>query len=171
MRGRAGFTLIELLVVIIVIGILIGLLLPVIAGALRDGQERGRPGRDQSACAGAGELQVHLRRLSAQPGPLWRAGLLSGRDHNIARQQSTPTTSRSANLAQRSLTALRKFFPKVVFSTHRVTAAAERRQQLLVRLQRQRRDGQRRTSCRGTNAWCSSWGHSATWIRRPARLA
>ena len=115
-RERGGFTLVELLVVIIVLAILVGLLLPVIAGALRTA-------KNAAAQAEINQLAQALANFKAKYGDYPPSRVYSGRERVFSgrdrQRTSTATrmTSRSAQLAQRSLIALRKFFPKVVFST------------------------------------------------------
>ena len=120
--GRAGFTLIELLMVVIVIGILIGLLLPVIAGALRTA-------RNAAVQAEINQLAQALANFKNTFGdyPPSRVLLVENGNYgqfiNSTQPVHTIDTNASPNdttvgvLAQRSLTAMRKFFPKVVFST------------------------------------------------------
>ena len=136
--GRRGFTLVELLVVIVILAILMALLLPAINGGPEDGPERGRLGRDQPARHGAGRLQEQVRRLSARAGScLMENGnysavpsgrLTAARTTARAVPLRTPTSASSditvAQLATRTLSAFRKFWPRVQLSTYGAVFAA-----------------------------------------------
>ena len=101
---------------IIVLAILIGLLLPVINAALNTARQRGRarprstrwPRHSPASRAKYGDYPPS-RDL-----PRGKRVLLATSDHDGAIATDDITVGRSA---QRSLIALRKFFPRVVFST------------------------------------------------------
>ena len=96
-----------------------------------DGPRRGRPVRDQPVGRGAGPVQHPVRGLSPQPGAAGGERQLlaiHGQqriDHSILPANPTPgwTTSTGTGditvgqLASRSVSALRKFWPKVQIST------------------------------------------------------
>jgi general secretion pathway protein G len=114
-REQAGFTLVELLVVIVVLAILVGLLLPVISGALRTA-------KNAAAQAEINLLAQALANFKAAYGdyPPSRVYLAENGYFpvgNTTRVNGDANDITIGQLAQRSLTALRKFFPKVVFST------------------------------------------------------
>ena len=111
--SRAGFTLVELLVVIIVLAILVGLLLPVIAAALRTAKNAAVQAEINQLAQALGSFKANYaayppsRVYLAENGyfPVGNTTLLAPNDITVGA------------LAQRSLIALRKFWPKVVFST------------------------------------------------------
>jgi prepilin-type N-terminal cleavage/methylation domain-containing protein len=119
---RTGFTLIELLMVVIIIGILIGLLLPVIAGALRTA-------RNAAVQAEINNLSTALASFKSTYGDLPPSRVLLVENGNYAPYvnstqgvntidlNASPSDTTIGILAQRSLTAMRKFWPKVVLST------------------------------------------------------
>jgi prepilin-type N-terminal cleavage/methylation domain-containing protein len=112
---RGGFTLVELLVVIIVLAILVGLLLPVIAAALRTAH-------NAAAQAEINQLAQALANFKAAYGdfPPSRVILYENGFFPISNNQHVNGDNNDITvgaLAQRTLIALRKFFPKVVFST------------------------------------------------------
>jgi prepilin-type N-terminal cleavage/methylation domain-containing protein len=112
-RARAGFTLIELLVVIIVLAILIGLLLPVIAAALRTA-------KNAAAQAEINNLAQALASFKSTYGDYPPSRVYLAENGYFPTGNTTllaPGDISVGALAQRSLIALRKFFPKVVFST------------------------------------------------------
>ncbi len=117
-REQAGFTLIELLVVVIVIAILIGLLLPVIAGAMRTANNAATQAEvNQLAQALASFKSTYgdyppSRMYLSENGlfPVGNTTQVNGDSHDIT----------VGALAQRSLIAMRKFFPRVVFGTSTV---------------------------------------------------
>ncbi len=161
--------------VVIVIGILIGLLLPVIAGALRTA-------KNAAVQAEINQLAQALANFKATYGdfPPSRVLLVENGNYTPYINSTQPVHTIDANaspndttvgvLAQRSLTAMRKFFPKVVFSTSGIPRA-DQCDELLVRLQRQWRDGRRLRSARTRMPGVSSWGAFRFRIRRPARSA
>jgi prepilin-type N-terminal cleavage/methylation domain-containing protein len=120
--ARAGFTLIELLVVVIVIGILIALLLPVIAGALRTAKNAAVQAEINNMASALASFKSAYgdyppsRILLCENG--YYGNLInSNQGVNTIDPTASPSDTTVAILAQRSLTALRKFFPKVVFTT------------------------------------------------------
>jgi prepilin-type N-terminal cleavage/methylation domain-containing protein len=112
---RGGFTLVELLVVIVVLAILVGLLLPVIAGALRTAKN--------AACQSEINLMAQaLANFKASYGdyPPSRVILYENGYFPVGTQTHVNADTNDitlGQLAQRSLISLRRFFPKVVFST------------------------------------------------------
>ncbi len=120
--ARGGFTLVELLVVIIVLAILVGLLLPVIAAALRTA-------RNAAVLAEISQLSQAMASFKQSFGDLPPSRVLLVESGNYAPfinsnagvstidPNASPSDTTVSILAQRSLTALRKFWPKVVFST------------------------------------------------------
>jgi general secretion pathway protein G len=119
--ARGGFTLVELLIVIIVLAILMGLLLPVIMGAMRTA-------RNAAVQAEINQLAQALASFKQTFGdyPPSRILLVENGNYGPYLGNTLPVSTMDPNaspsdttvsvLAQRSLTALRKFFPKVVFS-------------------------------------------------------
>jgi prepilin-type N-terminal cleavage/methylation domain-containing protein len=120
--ARPGFTLIELLVVVIVIGILIGLLLPVIAGALRTARNAAVQAEINNIATAVASFKSAFgdnppsRVLLCENGN-YALFINSNQPVNTIDPSASPSDTTVGILAQRSLTAMRKFFPKVVFST------------------------------------------------------
>jgi prepilin-type N-terminal cleavage/methylation domain-containing protein len=120
--GRGGFTLVELLVVIIVLAILVGLLLPVIAGAMRTA-------RNAAVQTEISQLAQALASFRSTFGDYPPSRVLLVESGNYAPfinsnsgvstidPNASPSDTTVSILAQRSLKALRNFFPKVVLST------------------------------------------------------
>jgi general secretion pathway protein G len=117
-RRPGGFTLVELLVVILVLAILIGLLLPAIIGAMRTA-------RTAAVGAEINQLAQALAAFKAKYGDYPPSRILLVENGNYAQwlngAQSTapvgPNDITWGQLAQRSVSALRKFFPRVALST------------------------------------------------------
>ncbi len=107
---------------VIVLAILVGLLLPVIAGALRTA-------RNAAVQAEISQLSQALASFKPTFGDLPPSRVLLVESGNYAPfinsnagvstidPNASPSDTTVSILAQRSLTAMRKFFPKVVFST------------------------------------------------------
>jgi len=111
--ARRGFTLIELMVVIIVLAILIGLLLPVINGALNSAKQAAVQAEiNQLAQALASFKSNYGDHPPRRVYPAENGFYPTANTVQIAAGDIT-----LGALAQRSLIALRKFFPRVVFST------------------------------------------------------
>ncbi len=122
-----GFTLVELLVVIVVIAILLALLLPAINGALRTA-------RNAAVAAEISQMAQALADFKSKYGdyPPSRILLVENGNYTTYIGNGTPVSSIDPNrtpnagtgditvgqLATRSLTALRKFWPKVQLSTN-----------------------------------------------------
>jgi prepilin-type N-terminal cleavage/methylation domain-containing protein len=121
---RGGFTMIELLMVIIIIGVLIALLLPAIMGAMKTA-------RNAAVSSEINQLAQALESFKSRYGdyPPSRVLLEESGNYsqyigsNQALSATFDPTSPAGNditvgqLAQRTLVAMRKFFPRVVFST------------------------------------------------------
>jgi prepilin-type N-terminal cleavage/methylation domain-containing protein len=113
-HGRAkGFTLIEVLMVVIIIGILVALLLPAIAAAVRSA-------KNAAVAAEINQMAQALSAFKSKYGdyPPSRVYLSEYGYFPVTSniQLSTGDITVGA-LAQRSLIALRKLFPRVVFSS------------------------------------------------------
>src|SRR5271157_5249897 len=113
-RGPRGFTMVELLAVILILAVLIALLLPALNGALKTARNAAVGGEiDQLAQA--------LASFKAQYGdyPPSRIYLAENGDYSVVTSNVPLGTGdiTLGQLAQRSLVALRKFFPRVVLST------------------------------------------------------
>lgn len=115
-RPRGGFTLVELLVVFVVLSILIALLLPAINGAVKTA-------KNTAAQANLKQFDQALAAFKSKYGDyppsrviLWENGYFptSG---DVALAATGQSDMLNGQLAQRSLLYLRKFFPKVTFST------------------------------------------------------
>jgi prepilin-type N-terminal cleavage/methylation domain-containing protein len=110
---RGGFTLIELLMVLVIIGILLALLLPAINGAMKTA-------RNTAVSSEIGLLAQALASFKSTYGdyPPSRVYLSENGLFPVGDTTSLGTGDITKGaLAQRSLIALRKFFPRVVFST------------------------------------------------------
>jgi len=117
-RVPRGFTLVELLVVMLILAILIALLLPAINAALRAGKNAAVGGE-------INQLAQALNAFKAKYGDYPPSRILLAEDGDYRAVTSNISlsiagTSQDINLgqlAQRSVAALRKFFPSVNFST------------------------------------------------------
>ncbi len=117
-RGPRGFTLVELLVVILILAVLIALLLPALNGALRTAK---------NAAVGSeiDQLAQALASFKAKYGdyPPSRIYLAENGDYTVVGNTTYLPAGTFAGditlgqLAQRSVAALRKFFPRVVLNT------------------------------------------------------
>lgn len=129
---RPGFTLVELLVVIVIIGVLSALLLPAITGAMRTA-------RNATVTGEINTLAQSLAAFKEKYGDYPPSRIMlseNGRyDTNGASGQPAAATVVSGNgtggadityaaLAQRSLTYMHKFFPKVQLTTATGVTAA-----------------------------------------------
>jgi general secretion pathway protein G len=117
-RRPRGFTMVELLVVMLIIALLVALLLPAINGALRTAKNAAVGGE-------INQLAQALASFKARYGdyPPSRVFLAEDGDYSgVGSNASLSVTNISQDitagqLVQRSLAALRKFFPSVTFST------------------------------------------------------
>jgi len=112
-RGPRGFTLVELLAVMLILAFLIALLLPAINGALRTAKNAAVGGE-------INQLAQALASFKAKYGdyPPSRIYLAENGDFGSAALTAiAPGDITYAQLAQRSVAALRKFFPRVMLNT------------------------------------------------------
>ena len=116
-RRPRGFTLVELMVVMLVLAVLIALLLPALNGALRTS-------RNAAVGSEINQLAQALNAFKAKYGdyPPSRSICRKTAISRVTSTQSLTLSGVSADitvgqLAQRSVAALRKFFPSVNFST------------------------------------------------------
>ncbi|MGC8642790.1 MAG: type II secretion system protein [Isosphaeraceae bacterium] len=113
--GERGFTLVELLVVMVILAILIALLLPAISGAMRTAK---------NAAIGAEENQLAqaLADFKTKYGDYPPSRIYLSEDGNLSPDSVgltgaiNPGDITWAQLGQRSLAAMRKFFPRVQFN-------------------------------------------------------
>ncbi|WP_165073960.1 type II secretion system protein [Paludisphaera rhizosphaerae] len=116
--SRGGFTLVELLIVFVILAILIALLLPAINGAVKTA-------KNSAVTANLKQLDAALAAFKSKYGDfppsrviLYENGYFQTQDQTLLAGNTSPWSDMTAGqLAQRSLAALRKLFPKVVFST------------------------------------------------------
>ncbi len=116
-RGPRGFTLVELLVVILILAVLIALLLPAINAALRTAKNTAVGGE-------INQLAQALAQFKAKYGDYPPSRIYLSEDGNL--QPNVPNQSAPADgipgdityaqLGQRSIAAMRKFFPRVTFN-------------------------------------------------------
>ena len=118
-RGPRGFTLVELLVVILILAALIALLLPALNGALRTAKNAAVGGE-------INQLAQALASFKARYGdyPPSRIYLAENGDYTVVGNTTYYLPAGTfvgditlGQLAQRSVAALRKFFPRVVLNT------------------------------------------------------
>jgi general secretion pathway protein G len=112
-RDRGGFTLVELLMVVVILAILVALLLPAINAAVRTA-------RQAAVQAEITQLAAALESFKSKYGdyPPSRVILYENGLFNVNSPTPIPGENISeGNLAQQSLSALQKFFPKVIFGT------------------------------------------------------
>ena len=112
-RVRGGFTLVELLVVIVILALLIGLLLPAIYGALRTA-------RKAAVSSEINLLASALASFKAKYGDYPPSRILvceNGDYGNVSTQAISPGDISYAQLAQRTASILRKFWPRLNLNT------------------------------------------------------
>lgn len=114
---RRGFTLVELLVVFVILSILVALLLPAISGAVRTA-------KNTAASANLKQLDQAFAAFKSKYGDyppsrviLYENGYFQTSDTAALAGAAPQADMTRGQLAQRSLMYLRKFFPKVNFST------------------------------------------------------
>jgi len=116
-RPRRGFTLVELLVVIVILAVLIAFLLPAINSSIRTA-------RSTAVGAEINQMAQALASFKSKYGDLPPSRILLSEDGDYSSWISNTNSVSGgagdityAQLAQRSLGYLRKFFPRATFST------------------------------------------------------
>src|SRR5271166_4042361 len=117
-RGPRGFTMVELLAVILILAVLIALLLPALNGALKTA-------RNAAVGGEINQLAQALASFKTQYGdyPPSRIYLAENGDYTVVTSNASLSIAGASQditlgqLAQRSVSALRKFFPRVVLNT------------------------------------------------------
>ena len=112
-RGPRGFTMVELLAVILILAVLIALFLPALNGALKTAKNAAVGGE-------INQLAQALASFKAQYGDYPPSRIYLAEDGDFGQAASTqiaPGNITYAQLAQRSASILRKFFPRVVINT------------------------------------------------------
>ncbi len=117
-KDRRGFTLIELLVVVVVLAILMALLLPAINSAIRTSQQA-------AVQAEINQLAAALENFKSKYGDYPPSRLYVAEDGDYSAATVPPSQSQAigpgditiSQLAQRSLAALRRFFPRLRLNT------------------------------------------------------
>jgi len=104
--SRAGFTLIELLVVIVILAMLVGLLLPAIMGAVKRANQA-------AVTAEINALSQALEEFHSKYGTYPPSRIVVSETGNY----SAANLGTYNVLAQRSMAALRKIFPRIQLST------------------------------------------------------
>ncbi len=112
--GPRGFTMVELMAVVLILAVLIALLLPALNGALKTA-------RNAAVGAEINQLAQALASFKANYGDYPPSRVWLSEDGNFGVNTSTAALATgdisSAQLAQRSLAIMRKFFPRVVFNS------------------------------------------------------
>jgi prepilin-type N-terminal cleavage/methylation domain-containing protein len=115
-RTRRAFTLIELMVTILIIGVLAAILMPVLAGAVRTARRAAVGSEIQSL----GTALESFRSVHGEYPPsrimVCEDGLWNTSDTTMV-PDSGGADITYGSLAQRSVAALRKFWPEMIFST------------------------------------------------------
>lgn len=115
-RPRAGFTLVELLVVLVILAVLVALLLPAINGAVR----RARGAAVQAEING---LAQALQDFKQKYGDFPPSRVILNESGVLPTGVTAPVASSASSdilvgaLAQRTITAMRKFWPRAPFVT------------------------------------------------------
>jgi prepilin-type N-terminal cleavage/methylation domain-containing protein len=118
--NRPGFTMVELLVVIVIVALLLALLLPAINGAVRSA-------RNSAVSAEINQLAQALADFKSKYGDYPPSRMLLCEDGFFRSPVTSPATSTSdvdisnAQLVQRSVAYMRKFWPRVAVSTSAAT--------------------------------------------------
>ena len=168
-RGPRGFTLVELLVVILILAVLIALLLPALNGALKTA-------RNAAVGAEINQLAQALASFKAKYGDYPPSRIYLSEDGNFCRRRrprprSHPATSPTRSSAQRSIAALRKFFPEGVLA-HLGRGRLRTGSSSWYDFNGNGSQWQRRhahTSSRATSAWSSSWAGFRCPILSPSQ--
>src|SRR5208282_2452315 len=115
-RGPRGFTLVELLTVILILAVLITLLLPAINGAVRTAKNAAVGGE-------INQLAQALASFKAKYGDYPPSRIYLAEEGNYGLAPATAIAVGDityAQLAQRSLAFMRKFFPRATFNSSNV---------------------------------------------------
>src|SRR5271157_1538041 len=118
-RGPRGFTLVELLAVMLILAFLIALLLPAINGALRTAKNAAVGGE-------INQLAQALASFKARYGDYPPSRIYLSEDGNLMPTNGSTQIATGdityAQLGQRSIAAMRKFFPRVTFNLGTATS-------------------------------------------------
>ena len=115
--ARRGFTLVELLVVFVILSILIALLLPAIGGAVRTAKNTAAATNLKQLDQALAAFKSKYNEFPPSRVILYENGYFETGDATPLAATAGVTDMTRGQLAQRSLLYLRKFFPKVNFST------------------------------------------------------